>query len=662
LQLALFVDEDDPFTPQEIERKADELERTSTGKTVMKSLSEAYDAVYNRNIKKDDQRRQDAEKALKWVLCSFRRLTIEELLEAIAFTKNKKETHVTRDYLLKKICSNFIIEDHNGKAQFAHRSVMEYLEMRGENQERDEHGEYSQIEAHSQAAETCLVYLNDCDSHISSRTQGNGFHYAAMYWAEHCKMTTEKKRKEGYLGTLFRDFLLKRGNAKFAEWTNAVRERSDNDDDDAEDYYWFEYHPMGLKLINFTSIPLNPFFAACGWGFPEVVEQSLTTKGTDLSKLKEQINRGLHLASANGYPDIVKMLLEAEVKADIDMRTKNGWVALHLAAQNRHSDVMKLLLEANTDSDINVRTIKEGLTALHLAAQNGDTDAVTMLFEANQELDINAKDSDGRTALYIAAEYGHAKVVKMLCDARPKLDVNAEDSDGGRALRQAAMYGYAEVVRVLLVAATKVKINAKDSDGMTILNLASKNGHAEVVMLLLGSEMTDLNANDSTMGRTALHWATWNGHTKIVELLINAKMMDVNAQDRKGYTALHWATEKRRTKIVMLLLEREMKADINKQNTEGWTSLHLAALSGQAKIMKLLLTEAEVNKRNNQGRAALHYAARNGHINCVKMLLDKEADVKIQDKDGWTALHYAKEEGREEIVKLLLEAEPMAGA
>lgn len=654
LQLALFIDEDDPFTPHEAERKLNELETTSEGETIMKGLGEAYDAIYNRNIKKDDQRRQDAEKALKLICCSFRELTIEELLTAVAVNKHKIDTHVTRDYLLKKICSNFIVEGHNDTAQFAHQSVREYLKTRGKKQETDEYGEYSEAEAHSQAAETCLAYLNHCDTHISPITQGSGFpQYAVFYWAEHCKMTSEKKRKQGYLWKIFWDFLLKgsEGNAKFAEWTRAVRERPDKDD---LDYFWFEFNPLMKKLKRFTSIPPSPLYAACGWGFSEIAELLLRTKGTDSTKFNEQMNRGLHLACENGHIDIVRMLLKAEVKPDI--RTKKGWTALHLAANNQHVDVVKVLLEK---TDINVRTTKEEWTALHLAAENGDVDILGSLLEA--KVDVDAVDSNGRTALYLATDSGHEKAMAKLWEARTELDPNAEDIEAWLFLRRAVEKNDAKVVRVLLKLAPRVDVNRKDSHGMTLLNIAARNREADIVMQLV-EKMADVNVKDSEQGRTALHWATWHGHTKMVTLLIKEKTMDINAQDIKGYTALHWATERGNTRIVELLLQGEKKVNVNQQDKEGWTSLHLAALGGHRDIMKVLLTNADVNIRNNHGRAALHYAARNGHTNCVKMLLDKQVDVKIQDNKGWMALHYAKDERREEIVKLLLDAESIANA
>jgi hypothetical protein len=65
----------------------------------MPDLDETYEKVYERNLCERFDR-ACAERALKWLLCSCRTLTIEELAEAVAVDKDKIYPTVNADYVL----------------------------------------------------------------------------------------------------------------------------------------------------------------------------------------------------------------------------------------------------------------------------------------------------------------------------------------------------------------------------------------------------------------------------------------------------------------------------------------------------------------------------------------------------------------------------------
>ncbi len=70
-------------------------------------------------------------KALPWVLCSFKPLTLEALAQAIGLgTHGSVDFRLTR--FVPQIRSDFIVVTNSGRATFAHRSVMEYLICRGD--------------------------------------------------------------------------------------------------------------------------------------------------------------------------------------------------------------------------------------------------------------------------------------------------------------------------------------------------------------------------------------------------------------------------------------------------------------------------------------------------------------------------------------------------
>lgn len=67
----------------------------------------------------------------------------------------------------------------------------------------------------------------------------------------------------------------------------------------------------------------------------------------------------MHIACVYGHFELAKLLLEAG--ADIEAKTKNGYMALHLAAQYGHALIITLLLEngAPPDALTNVRQSKK---------------------------------------------------------------------------------------------------------------------------------------------------------------------------------------------------------------------------------------------------------------------------------------------------------------
>src|SRR5204863_1784612 len=102
------------------------------------------------------------------------------------------------------MCCNFVILDEDLDVfRFAHLSVREFLEARGE---------YEKTIAHTLAAERCLV---SCLAVNGSRRLGaasvqsnNAFrNYATLYWAAHCQMSGDHRR-DGTIKEYFHEFVL----------------------------------------------------------------------------------------------------------------------------------------------------------------------------------------------------------------------------------------------------------------------------------------------------------------------------------------------------------------------------------------------------------------------------------------------------------------------
>lgn len=140
---------------KDVIKKLDMLENKD-GSRKSNMLDQVYDEIYNNNTDEDSWSQTAATRAFKWMMCAQRSLSVWELAEAASMNDDETKDSLTSNGLLQ-ICSNFIISDESGIAQFSHDSVREYLERR----EIDNDKEYSSEKAHIQAALTCLICLSD---------------------------------------------------------------------------------------------------------------------------------------------------------------------------------------------------------------------------------------------------------------------------------------------------------------------------------------------------------------------------------------------------------------------------------------------------------------------------------------------------------------------
>jgi ankyrin repeat protein len=122
----------------------------------------------------------------------------------------------------------------------------------------------------------------------------------------------------------------------------------------------------------------------------------------------------LHIASAQGDGDIVKILLSAHATVNIDGTAGGGLTPLYCAAENGHVDIVKDLLAAGADVN---KADQDGWTVLHVATSNNNLALLTTLLSANA--DVNAAMVESRaTALHLAAQFGYKEVTKQLVEAR----------------------------------------------------------------------------------------------------------------------------------------------------------------------------------------------------------------------------------------------------
>jgi ankyrin repeat protein len=129
----------------------------------------------------------------------------------------------------------------------------------------------------------------------------------------------------------------------------------------------------------------------------------------------------LLLAAGQGKETIAKLSIDG-VKADLEMKAKEGWAPLPLASQRRQKAVVKMLLKIER-FDLDAKGGQYHRTSLALTAKNGHEAVVRALLETGK-VDMSAKDKYVWKSLSLAAQNGHDAVVKLLLETG-KVEVDA---------------------------------------------------------------------------------------------------------------------------------------------------------------------------------------------------------------------------------------------
>lgn len=126
--------------------------------------------------------------------------------------------------------------------------------------------------------------------------------------------------------------------------------------------------------------------------------------------LAKRVNRDgfspIHMASANGYTEIVKELLMSNKELS-RQQSADGRTAIHFAAITGRVDVLRALI--NTCPECKADWTDQDESALHVALKNNQVEAFEILLGMLKEINteeitrlVNAKDHDGNTILHIA--------------------------------------------------------------------------------------------------------------------------------------------------------------------------------------------------------------------------------------------------------------------
>jgi ankyrin repeat protein len=369
----------------------------------------------------------------------------------------------------------------------------------------------------------------------------------------------------------------------------------------------------------------TPLIAACSHGHLAVAELLLAHRAINLHGVTTKGRSALHVASADGWLDIVKLLVLN--KASLNLADDEGRTPLLGASRNGHFGVVRHLLEHGADENCHDMYRQ---TPLFIASEHGHAEIVRLLL-LSHKVDVNVTTVKGCTALMAACIGGHLKVIGWLLDF--EADVNDSDDTGKTALHYACQSGSLDAVQHLLRTG-RAERDVADANGETPLFIAAASGHVEIVEYLLFKKAS-VNTR-SKEGATPLFAACRAGHLRVVTALINAGA-DVNAaclceEDAnagllapfQGFTPLLIACFENRVEVVKFLLDNNaVGVNLGAVTKDGWTLAMLAAARGNLECLQVvpspMLTLATM-----EGLTAVHIAKWMGHEDIFRFLVDEQ--------------------------------------
>jgi hypothetical protein len=369
---------------------------------IPQSLEKTYCDILLRIPESD---RELAKEVLLWLTFAMRTLKLNELCEAVVMEENSTtiddEDCLLHPMDLLRMCRSLIsFNPATNHVTLAHSSVQAYLT----NPEiKDSPARYFFLDpsaAQSLLIRRCLTYLcfdefkrgySDHPEDIAKlSSRWPLLDYAVALWPAHARAlgTTGQEPDQPLRDILLKFFATYREprNGNFGAWIQ-------------------QYLPeAGIRI---TKSP--PFYYAARFGLLSVVKMILAVEGTkDLETVGgRRDSTPLHVASAYGHTEVVKVLLAAGA-SPLAVNSK-GRTGLLTAAENGETEIIKMLLASGADP--NHRT-GSGKTALYLSIVNFEKDCVRALKEAGA--DTSNVDGAGTSA-----EDLQEIVAKMMPDGTP---------------------------------------------------------------------------------------------------------------------------------------------------------------------------------------------------------------------------------------------------
>ncbi|KAF4436368.1 hypothetical protein F53441_13284, partial [Fusarium austroafricanum] len=194
----------------------DEIAKLKTVKDIREALNSLPEGLYDTyeailvKIPKGNVR--IVRQILQWLVCNVSNLSLAELHESLAIEPDKD--HINEEALLEspedidELCPGLIVVTAEGKTSLAHLSVRDYLLSDGIKSNRASAFAFSEVEANSENALSCLAYLSLAELRSGPAGSADDFearllrrpflNHASRWWvayAQNAKFSSEELDK-----------------------------------------------------------------------------------------------------------------------------------------------------------------------------------------------------------------------------------------------------------------------------------------------------------------------------------------------------------------------------------------------------------------------------------------------------------------------------------
>lgn len=397
---------------QNLERAKHEKSLLNILGKLPQDLAKLYALAYQQIIESPPKDREVANNVFKWLLCSQRLMTDQELIAAVAMDSDGTSFPLTHAELLS-ICCNFVIFNKEYRAfRFAHLSVREYFEGQAE---------FAESRINSYAVGRCvLIYSHVPEPNFQDALET----YANAYWISHYARSGNSLY-EGELAALFHRFLTNH----LDRWVPR-REQGKG-----LEHLWAEnFYETGRDSRLQTRSPSVMPGLAC-------IPSSLMSIACILKDLRI-LNLAIKLYGKTSTQ-------RQHYMDEINESNRYGHFLLHYAVG--HTD---LAFSGLTLGDSSAGISASNKTILGLETITDEVDATFVRALTDRGADMNVCDTDCRTPLHWAALGNYESVLSLLVDKGAS--VHAVTKSYSTALHYAARAGSVAMVQKLLDAGADV--------------------------------------------------------------------------------------------------------------------------------------------------------------------------------------------------------------
>ncbi|KAH7691549.1 26S proteasome regulatory complex subunit PSMD10 protein [Dioscorea alata] len=181
----------------------------------------------------------------------------------------------------------------------------------------------------------------------------------------------------------------------------------------------------------------NPLHIAASLGHTDLANEIIIRNPDLSSDLNPRALSALHLASAQGHLEIVKLLISKVGTHLCFLKDKDGRLAIHIAAMRGRIDILEELIKVCPESARALTYQHESI--LHIAVQFNSFETVEFLvkkLEVDDDINelFNLKNDKGNTILHHAVARRQLQSVKLLLSKGGLVEVNAMNHKGLTAL------------------------------------------------------------------------------------------------------------------------------------------------------------------------------------------------------------------------------------